>query len=76
MAIIGPGEEVTVEFAAPDAAVPAGWNRHFVLRTRGWCKDMDLYTRDGETVAPLPGRETPARTRLHAAFNTRFESGR
>jgi hypothetical protein len=25
-----------------------------VLETRGWCKDMDLFTRDGETVDPLP----------------------
>jgi len=76
LAIIGPGEEVGVEFTAPPDAPPAGWTRRFVLRARGWCKDMDLYTRDGDTVAPLPGRETAARARLHAAFNTRFESGR
>lgn len=76
VAIIGPGEEVVVEFEAPAAAVPRGWTRQFVLRARGWCKDMDLYTRDGETVAPLPGTDTPARARLHAAHNTRFESGR
>lgn len=76
LAIIGPGEEVALEFAAPAEEPAAGWTRHFVLRARGWCKDMDLYTRDGETVGPLPGRETTARTRLHAAYNTRFESGR
>ncbi len=76
LAIIGPGEEVAVEFAAPDQAALPGWTRQFVLRTRGWCKDMDLYTRDGETVTPLPGIDTPVRARLHAAFNTRFESGR
>lgn len=76
LAIIGPGEEVQVEFTAPAAPPPAGWTRRLVLRARGWCKDMDLYTRDGETVAPLPGDDTAARARLHRAFNTRFESGR
>lgn len=76
LAIIGPGEEVAVEFTAPAAAPAAGWTRQFVLRARGWCKDMDLYTRDGETVGPLPGQATDARARLHAAYNTRFESGR
>jgi hypothetical protein len=25
-----------------------------VLDVRGWCKDMDLFTRDGETVGPIP----------------------
>lgn len=76
LAIIGPGEEVQIEFTAPAAPPPAGWTRRLVLRARGWCKDMDLYTRDGDTVAPLPGDDTAARARLHRAFNTRFESGR
>jgi hypothetical protein len=76
VAIIGPGEEVQIEFTAPAAPPPAGWTRRLVLRARGWCKDMDLYTRDGDTVAPLPGDDTAARARLHRAFNTRFESGR
>ncbi len=73
--ILGPGEEVVLDFAAPSTSLPPGWTRHYVLRSRGWCKDMDLYTRDGETVAPLPGRETAARQRLHATFNTRFKGG-
>ncbi len=76
LAIIGPGEEVAVEFTAPASAPASGWTRQFVLRARGWCKDMDLYTRDGETVGPLPGLDTAARARLHPAYNTRFESGR
>ncbi len=76
VAIFGPGEEVLMTFAAPAEAPAAGWTRRVVLEADGWCKDMDLYTRDGETVAPLPGRDTPARRRLHAALNTRYESGR
>lgn len=76
LAIFGPGEDVRLEFAAPADAVPAGWTRRVVLEADGWCKDMDLYTKDGDTVAPLPGIDTPARRRLHDAFNTRDESGR
>jgi hypothetical protein len=75
VAIFGPGEEVQLEFAAPDAPVARGWTRRLVLDAQGWCKDMDLYTKDGETVLPLPGRDTPARRRLHAQYNTRFEGG-
>jgi tetratricopeptide (TPR) repeat protein len=73
--IFGPGEEVSLEFAAPAAPAPRGWKRQLVLDARGWCKDMDLYTRDGETIEPLPGRDTAARTRLHARYNTRYASG-
>ena len=75
VAIFGPGEEVTVAFEAPRAAAPEGWTRQLVLEARGWCKDMDLYTRDGETIEPLPGADTAARRRLHALFNTRYASG-
>jgi hypothetical protein len=76
VAIIGPGEEVLLEFAALTTAVPAGWTRRMVLDAKGWCKDMDLYTKDGETVAPLPGEDSAARRRLHAQFNTRYQGGR
>jgi Flp pilus assembly protein TadD len=75
VAIIGPGEEVHLEFAAPAAPPPAGWQRRLVLEADGWAKDMDLYTRDGATVGPLPGRPSPARDALHARFNTRYADG-
>ena len=74
VAIIGPGEEAHLEFIAPPPPL-AGWTRRLVLQARGWCKDMDLYTKDGETVAPLPGRDTPQRQALHARFNTRYMAG-
>jgi tetratricopeptide (TPR) repeat protein len=76
VAIIGPGEEVHLEFVATDPE-PDGWRRYFVLETRGWAKDMDLFTRDGETVGPLPssGRPAAARDALHARFNTRYQAG-
>lgn len=77
-AVIGPGEEIHMEFMAP--APPAdGASRHVVLEVRGYAKDMDLYTRDGDTVGPLP--RTPGvsddgtRDRLHGRFLTRFQKG-
>jgi hypothetical protein len=77
MAIFGPGEEVHAEFAAPVATLPAGWTRRIVLDAFGWCKDMDLYTDQGETIAPLPTVEQPTAEleALHRRFNTRYLSG-
>ncbi len=76
LAIIGPGEEIHLEFEAPRAPVKPGWTRHFVLDARGWCKDMDLYTTDGSTVEPLPGKRAAAASRLQTLYTTRYESGR
>jgi len=76
LAIIGPGEEVHVSFEASLPPLQAGWTRRFVLDARGWCKDMDLYTKDGDTVEPLPGRRGPAAASLQRRYSTRYESGR
>jgi hypothetical protein len=81
LAIFGPGEEIELRY---DASVlpplAEGWTRRFVLEARGWCKDMDLYTKDGETLEPLPMGESEQhatdREALHQRFNTRYESGR
>ena len=82
VAIVGSGEELHLEFAAPTDAPPEGWSRRLILETRGWAKDMDLYTRDGGQVGPLPRRadadpaDDAKREALHATFNTRFQGGR
>ena len=78
VAIIGPGEEVRLDFAAPQTPPADGWTRSFVLESEGWCKDVDLYTRDGDTVGPLPNRlaDTSVRDRLHERYNTRYLDGR
>ncbi|MBT8132229.1 MAG: hypothetical protein KJO35_08165, partial [Gammaproteobacteria bacterium] len=80
VAIIGPGEEIEFSFAAP-AAPAAGLHRHYVLEIRGWAKDMDMYTRNGESVGPLPVRDPQSvakekRDALHARYHTRYEGGR
>ncbi len=57
LALIGPGDEVRVEFDARQTpALPPGWTRCYVLRAVGYCKDADLSTAAGDTVGPLPWR--------------------
>jgi hypothetical protein len=78
IAIIGSGEEIHLEFAADP--VREGFERWYVLETRGWAKDMDLYTHQGTTVGPLPRSSANAnddkRVRLHKQYNNRFQAGR
>jgi tetratricopeptide (TPR) repeat protein len=77
LAIIGPGEEIHLEFEARGVPPSEGWRRLFVLETHGWVKDRDLYTKDGETVGPLPntGKRPGVREVLHGRYNTRYVSG-
>ena len=53
--VIGSGDDVALEFAAPDDP-PPGWRRDFLIRNVGWDKDADLQTVYGQTVEPLPYR--------------------
>lgn len=54
-AIMGRGEEVTLRFPVKAfGPVPAGKTRSFILKSDGFCKDMDLYTAYPDTVEPLP----------------------
>ena len=39
-------------------------------------QSMDLYTKDGETVVPLPGTRGPVASALQRRYTTRYESGR
>jgi hypothetical protein len=55
--LIGPGDELTVEFDASRLPpVKPGYVRSFVLRTHGYCKDSSLYTATSGDVGPLPFR--------------------
>lgn len=76
-ALIAPGEELHLEFDAPPSE--AGAQRRVVVELRGYAKDMDLYTKDGDTVGPLPttpGLEaSDAREQLHADYLSRFKGG-
>ena len=78
VAVFGPGEEVTIEVLSPPSP-PAGWTQRLVLDVAGWCKDMDLFTGDGDTVDPMPTRSggppAAATVELHERTRTRFRSG-
>jgi hypothetical protein len=55
--ICGPGDEITVRFDARQLPpMLQGWERSFVLRTWGWCKDASPFTLTGGSVDPLPFR--------------------
>lgn len=79
--VFGPGEEVALDFASPPPAA-SGATRRYVLEAIGWCKDMDLFTKDGETIEPLPARlpeperATDAGRTLEARTRTRPMGGR
>ncbi|MSR41175.1 MAG: hypothetical protein EXS10_04650 [Phycisphaerales bacterium] len=78
LVVFGPGEEVACAFVAPALPAAVGTTRRFVLTTRGWCKDMDLFTRDGETIEPLPskGSRSDESAQLMQRTRTRWMGGR
>lgn len=82
LAVFGPGEEIRLRFAPPadglSESLSAG-ERRLILELDGWCKDLDLFTRDGERLEPLPTRGGGPRgaeaEALHRRFNTRYRDG-
>jgi hypothetical protein len=58
--VFGTGDEIAVAFdARPLPTPPAGFVRSFVLVSHAYCKDMDLYTAEPDTVEPSPFRGMP-----------------
>jgi tetratricopeptide (TPR) repeat protein len=59
--IFGANDLLTVRFDAKKLpALPEGWQRSFVLRTWGYCKDTSIFTAHGSTVGPLPFQKMAA----------------
>ncbi len=55
--LFGPGDVLTARFDARSLPpLPEGWERSFVLRTWGYCKDAAPFTATSATVEPLPFR--------------------
>ena len=54
LVIMGAGDELSLRFAVPDAALKQGWVRDFVLHSTGWDKDADLNTVTGQSSMPVP----------------------
>ena len=80
VAIVGSGEEVHLEFEVPEPPEP-GHRRYYALEFHGWAKDMDLYTKTGDTIEPVPHHENissdqlATRDDLHTRYNVRHQSG-
>jgi len=89
-AILGPGDEIRFEFRADRLPrVSPNRVRSFFWKSGGYCKDMDLYTGDGEGIEPLPfagmrsypladGEAYPSRrvlTEYRRRWNTRVIEG-
>jgi hypothetical protein len=75
---IGPGEGVELSYRLPADSGLTAAEIHWILECHGWCKDRDLFTRDGETLDPIPGgdRRDVGATALLEATRTRIEAGR
>ena len=59
--ILGTGDELAVSFDARTLPPPAQAQvRSFILVSHAYCKDMDLYTAEPDTVEPLPFRKMSA----------------
>ena len=54
MVVMGPGDELTVQFEVPAEGPPPGWKRDFILYNVGWDKDADLNTVYGQSSEPYP----------------------
>ncbi|MCA9057894.1 MAG: hypothetical protein KDA85_05325, partial [Planctomycetaceae bacterium] len=54
MVVMGPGDELTLEFQVPVEPVPDGWVRDFVIYNVGWDKDANLNTVLGQSSEPYP----------------------
>lgn len=76
LAIFGTGEAVNVRFGSVPSSLPKGWSRRFVLDIEGWCKDKDMFTQDGDTIAPLPTSASGEADLLQNSLNTRWMGGR
>ncbi|MCH2133561.1 MAG: FG-GAP-like repeat-containing protein [Phycisphaerales bacterium] len=75
LAIFGPGEAIAFQFESVPGAPAAGWTRRLVFEIDGWCKDQDLFTRDGDTIEPLPVEATGEAGLLHQRYNDRWMGG-
>ncbi|MEM8547000.1 MAG: hypothetical protein AAGF46_02435, partial [Pseudomonadota bacterium] len=76
-ALVGPGEELHLEFTAP--AEVEDMRRVVVAEIRGYARDMDPYTQYGNTIEPFPNtpglENSDARERLHPLYMTRPKGG-
>jgi len=78
LAIIGAGEGIEIEFEDDLPILEKGMNRYYILKFKGWAKDMDILTKDGETLEPIPviGSISDEARELNLRYNNRFKAGK
>ena len=78
LAIIGAGEGIEIEFVDDLPLLEEGFNRYYIMKFKGWAKDMDILTKDGERLEPMPfnGIVDAKAHRLNQKYNTRFKAGK
>lgn len=86
LVVMSPGDELTVEFTAPDEPIPEGWTRDFVLYNVGWDKDANLNTIYSQSSEPYPWRgmtaypfgpdDVPPDSDMYRAWLHRFQTRR
>lgn len=74
-AIFGPGDELDLVFHQSRPQPETG-KFVYILEVRGWCKDMDLFTKDGEHLTPIPGNPSPQKAEMAESYQTRYQAGR
>lgn len=58
--VVGPGDEIRLEFDASKLPeLKPGWERSYVLRSYGYCKDADPYTATSDDIGPMPYKGMP-----------------
>ncbi|MBL4659325.1 MAG: VCBS repeat-containing protein [Alcanivoracaceae bacterium] len=78
VAIIGAGEAIELLYLDDLPEVAENFERYFMLQFKGWAKDMDILTQNGETLAPIPVNGTISKEAqaLNQKYNSRFKAGK
>ncbi len=78
LAIIGAGEGIEIQFIDDLPQLEGGFNRYYLLKFKGWAKDMDILTKGGETLDPIPsdGPIDEHAKELNLKYNNRFRAGK
>ncbi len=78
LAIIGAGEGIELQYTDDLPILANGYKRYYLLKFVGWAKDMDILTKQGETLEPIPaqGIVSAIARQLNQKYNTRFKAGK
>lgn len=78
LAIIGAGEGIELQFVDDLPKLESNFDRYYLLKFKGWAKDMDILTKGGEKLKPIPvnGKIGVKAKALNQKYNNRFKAGK